>query len=93
MRWARILALVLILGGFSPLIGLALVAALSALTGCRVHAGAPVPCVIAGVDLGGMLYSLGVGGWAFFLTAPAALAGIALALVLAVMALLRRARG
>ena len=49
------------------------------------------PCVIAGHDWGAVLRALDIGGRALFLTAPIALAGMVLAIVLAVLALIRRA--
>lgn len=92
MRWWWLIALVLILIGLSPVFGLALMSLLAWIGDCSIHEGFAQTCMIAGSDWGETLYALGVGGWMFFLTAPIALAGLALALVLAVIALVRRAR-
>lgn len=92
MRWGWMIAGGLILLGIAPLLGLALVGAVAALADCRVHEVFAQPCIILGMDWGGGLYSLGVMGWAFFLTAPLALAGMVLGIGLAIAALVRRAR-
>jgi len=92
MRWGWILATLLILTGLSPVIALSVMSLIAAIGGCRVQEGFPEPCMIAGQDWGGALHALGMSGWAFFLTAPIALAGMVLGIGLALAALIRRAR-
>ncbi|WP_417587709.1 hypothetical protein [Pararhodobacter oceanensis] len=92
MRWAWILAVVLILIGLAPVIGIACAQMLSALADCPLNTAFPQPCVVFGADIGGTLTTLNSLNWLMFLTAPAALAGFALAIALALAALLRRAR-
>jgi len=93
MRWLWLFSLVLILIGLAPVFGLGVMSFMAWLGDCRVHEGFAEPCVIAGTDWGETLYALGVGGWLLFLTAPVALAGMVLAIVLALVSLIRRARG
>lgn len=93
MRWAWILAAVLIGVGLAPVAGLLLARGVSRLAGCPVNAAFPQPCVIWGSDWGGPLTWLSGADWLMFLTAPAALGGFALAIGLAVLSLIRRARG
>lgn len=92
MRWGWTLAILLIVIGLLPVLGLAVMSVVAALGDCRVHEGFAQPCFIAGVDWGGTLYALGMGGWLLFLTAPIALAGIVLGIGLALTSLVRRAR-
>lgn len=92
MRWAWILAVVLILIGLAPVIGIGVAQIVASLAHCPLNTAFPQPCVILGVDLGGPLTTLNGLNWLMFLTAPAALAGFALAIALALAALLRRAR-
>lgn len=92
MRWSWILAGAMIVIGLLPIIGLSVVSVLASVGGCRVNEGRVQPCMIAGLDWGGLLHGLTVAGWLFFLTAPIALAGFVLAIALAVAALIRRGR-
>lgn len=92
MRWAWILAVVLMVVGLVPAASMLTATTLAKLTGCTINEAFPQPCVIAGTDWGGTLNWLFTTGWLFFLTAPAALAGMALAIGLAILSLLRRAR-
>lgn len=92
MRWSWILAGAMIVIGLLPIIGLSVVSVLASVGGCRVNEGMVQPCMIAGLDWGGLLHGLTVAGWLFFLTAPIALAGFVLAIALAVAALIRRGR-
>ena len=91
MRWLRGLAILLIVLGLLPMIGLAAKMAIAAAGGCSVRDGFAYPCMIGGSDWGNVLRLLEIGGRALFLTAPIALAGMVLAISLAVLALIRRA--
>ncbi|WP_323035957.1 hypothetical protein [Pararhodobacter sp.] len=92
MRWAWILAFVLMAVGLAPVASMALAKALAALSGCTISETFPQPCVIWGGDWGGLLNRLFTTGWLMFLTAPAALTGFALAIGLAAASLIRRTR-
>lgn len=92
MRGGWILAAVLVVVGLIPVLSLASATVIAALGECRVHEGFAETCLIGGRDWGGTLYALVTVGWFFFLTAPIALAGFVLGIVLAVVALMRRVR-
>jgi hypothetical protein len=49
----------------------AVVSAIANAYGCRVDEGSAHPCIIAGHDYGGLLYSLGVMGWLMLVSLPA----------------------
>lgn len=92
MRRIGWVSAILILIGMAPMLGLAARSALAVLGGCPLPDRLAQSCLVAGVDLGGVLRVLGDGGRFFVLTAPLALAGILLGIALAILALLRRAR-
>lgn len=48
---------------WTPALLLALGLALTFLTGCHVDEGSRHPCVICGLDIGGLLYALTMMGW------------------------------
>ncbi|GAB6841015.1 hypothetical protein HNR00_004505 [Methylorubrum rhodinum] len=48
---------------WTPALLLALGLGLAFLTGCHVDEGSRHPCVICGLDLGGLLYTLTMMGW------------------------------
>ena len=54
----------------SPLILVGLVDLIASLSGCDVNEGGIQPCMVAGVDIGGILYSLFMSGWYLFITFP-----------------------
>ncbi|KQT59679.1 hypothetical protein ASG52_20035 [Methylobacterium sp. Leaf456] len=54
---------ILILIVWTPALLLALGLGLAFLTGCHVDEGSRHPCVICGLDLGGLLYTLTMMGW------------------------------
>ncbi|MCL4674581.1 MAG: hypothetical protein KJZ59_00760 [Pararhodobacter sp.] len=92
MRWAWILAAVLMTVGLAPAVGMGLARSVAALAGCPIITAFPQSCEILGTDWGAWLTWLAGTSWLMFLTAPVALAGFALAIGLAVLALFRRAR-
>lgn len=93
MRWAWVLAVVLMAVGLAPVGSMLLAKGIAAISGCAISEAFPQPCVIFGSDWGGVLNTLFTTGWLMFVTAPAALAGFALAIGLAVFSLVRRAQG
>ena len=90
MIWA--LALILLLGAF-PLLSLLLAVLFASAFGCQLDEGSVHPCLILGLDFGGLLYPMAVGGWFVVFTIP--LAGLALIvwlIVLVVLLFMRRHR-
>lgn len=75
-----------------PLLSVLLCAALAGALDCRVDEGSAHPCVVAGQDIGPLLYFLGMMGWLMLLTAPLMLASIVLWLGVAGRWLWRRWR-
>lgn len=57
----------------APMIAVFIAEAIANANDCTLHEGFVNPCVVAGVDLGSLLYALGMAGWAMFFTLPAAL--------------------
>ncbi|MEP9377624.1 hypothetical protein ABLE91_12970 [Aquabacter sp. CN5-332] len=53
-----------------PVISVALVSLVATAAGCTVNEGGVHPCLIAGADLGGLLYTMGVLGWLGLVTLP-----------------------
>jgi hypothetical protein len=53
-----------------PLLSVLATALVANVLGCTVDEGSIHPCLFAGTDLGGLLYSMGMMGWLFILTAP-----------------------
>jgi hypothetical protein len=53
-----------------PLICALLAATVSAICGCSINEGAPIPCLVFGTDIGKPLYILGVMGWLSIVTLP-----------------------
>lgn len=77
-----------------PLISVFLTYLIADANGCRVDEGSVHPCVVMGVDIGGLLYTMGVLGWLMLASLPlGALAVIAWLAVLIVHYLARRFAG
>ena len=92
MRWGWVLATGLMVAGLTPVLSLGVGTVIATLGDCRVRDGYAGPCMIGGRDWAGVLSTLDTLGWFFFLTAPVALAGFVLGIVLAVLSLMHRAR-
>jgi hypothetical protein len=67
----------------APVASLLVAALIANFFGCRLDEGNLHPCVVGGIDLGAMLYGMGVMGWLFLATLP--LGAIALLVWLAVL--------
>jgi hypothetical protein len=65
--------LVIVFLGVLPLLIAMLAGVIANLAKCELNEGSINPCVIAGRDVGKLLYAMGVGGWFTFMTMPAAL--------------------
>lgn len=64
-------ALILILAFMLlPIISVAISSSVASVAGCTLNEAAAHPCVIVGVDFGGLLYGMGVLGWLMLLTIP-----------------------
>ena len=90
MIWA--LVLILLLGAF-PLLSLLPAVLFASVFGCQLDEGSVRPCVALGLDFGGLLYPMAVGGWFVMFTIP--LTGLALIVwlvVLVVLLFMRRHR-
>ena len=69
MVWA--LAMILLFGAL-PLISLLLAMMIALPFDCRLDEGSVHPCVIFGLDFGGLLYAMAVSGWFAMFTIPLA---------------------
>ena len=72
---AKALALILLFGAF-PLLTLLSAVLFASAFDCQLDEGSIHPCVVLGLDFGGLLYPMAVGGWFVMFTIP--LAGLAL---------------
>lgn len=54
----------------SPIILVWLVKLIATLNGCSLNEELAQSCIVAGVDIGGFLYSLLLSGWYLFITFP-----------------------
>ena len=90
MIWA--LAAILLFGAL-PILTLLIAVLFASAFGCDLNEGMVNPCVVLGVDFGGLLYPMAVGGWFAMFTIPlAALALIVWLIALVVLLLVRRHR-
>jgi hypothetical protein len=90
MIWA--LAIILLFAVL-PVVSLLLAVLFASAFGCQLDEGSVHPCVVVGLDFGGLLYPMAVGGWFVMFTVP--LAGLALIvwlIVLVVLLFIRRRR-
>lgn len=53
----------MVMVGMSPLVSVAIAGLITDLNGCGLHEGFVQPCVVFGVDLGGLLYNMAALGW------------------------------
>ena len=59
--------------GVTPMLIAMLAGVITNLAKCELNEGSVSPCTVAGVDIGKMLYAMGVSGWFTLMTMPAAL--------------------
>lgn len=81
-RWPVLAALLWAFLTFGPLLGVLLASAVAGANGCRLDEAGSYPCVVAGVDVGGLLSTLFVLGWLMLVTLPAGIVVGAVGLVL-----------
>ena len=65
--------LVIAFVGVLPILIAMLAGVIANLAKCELNEGNVSPCIIAGKDVGNLLYAMGVSGWFVFMTMPAAL--------------------
>ena len=80
---------VLMLIGIAPLLSAFFASWIAAANGCSLNEGSATACVIAGADVGGMLYTMFVMGWLMLLTVWLIPAG----LVVLIVAVIQRLTG
>ncbi len=76
--WQTYLLVLVIIAvvAFLPVVSVLIAGGIATLGGCELNEGFVNPCVFFGVDLGGLLYGMGVMGWFMLLSLPmGALAG------------------
>jgi hypothetical protein len=56
--------------GLCPLLPTLIAATIATLNGCRLHEGFPNPCSVCGVEIGDLLYAMGISFWYVLLTLP-----------------------
>jgi hypothetical protein len=64
-----------------PMISVFVAAVIASAWGCPLDEGGAHPCVVLGLDIGGLLYSMGVMGWLFIVTLPTGLIALVVLLV------------
>ncbi len=79
------LAIKVLFGAF-PLLSTLLAVLFASAFGCALNEGFVNPCVVLGLDFGGLLYPMGLAAWFAIFTVP--LAGLALVVWLVVLVVL-----
>jgi len=79
MSWKAfgILAALLGLFAFLPMLGIVIAGTVAQVAGCRLDGSGIHPCLIAGTDYGKSLYGLSLLGWLTIYTLPVALVAFA----------------
>ena len=70
LRGKVIIYVVLLLFTFAPILSAMIASAVASCCGARLDESGVHPCVILGVDVGGVLYKMAVAGWFALLTVP-----------------------
>ena len=78
--------------GALPFLSVGLVMLVGGALGCELNEARVMPCVVLGVDIGGVLTTLGVMGWLMLVSWPFLLAGLAMLALAGLIALVRWAR-
>lgn len=85
-----VLAVIVVLAAL-PVLSVTVAGMVASANGCRLDEGSAHPCLIAGTDYGGTLYTLGVLGWLMLASLPlGGIAVLAWAVVLGIHLLARR---
>jgi hypothetical protein len=72
---------------FLPMFPVVMASLIASVCGCKLDEGSAHTCIVLGMDIGGMLYSMGVMGWFGLLTVPS---GFLLLVVFTVMIIKER---
>jgi hypothetical protein len=83
---------VLTVVGWAPLLGVLASSLFASSFGCTLNEGNLHPCVVAGIDFGGLLYTGFVGGWLMLVTWPFMLLTLVIWIVLGIAFIVRRVR-
>ena len=70
MRLSRRILMIVAALSLLPLVGILLTALVAGVAGCEVNEGGPTPCIIMGMDAGGLLSGMLTMGWFGLLTIP-----------------------
>lgn len=65
----RVVVVVLVLC-IAPLLSVLIAGGIASLKGCQLHEGFANPCVVAGRDIGELLYVMGMMVWPMLITLP-----------------------
>src|SRR5262249_53017902 len=85
--------LVIVVGATFPVLSMLAASAIARSHGCKLDEGNAHPCVVLGVDLGKLLYSMAVMVWLALMTVPIGAIALAAWAVTAIVLLLRHLRG
>lgn len=79
---AKWLAISSVVVGLLPVASTFTAGTVANVLGCRLNEAASHPCYIFGINIGDLLYTMGVAGWYTFLSIPLAGAGLVISGVL-----------
>lgn len=82
--------LLIVLWMILPLLSVLTAYAIGNAFDCQVDEGSAHSCVVAGQDIGEMLYAMGVMGWFMFITIPSGLVALIVFLIVLLVGWLRR---
>lgn len=68
----------------APILSLLLSSGIASWQGCHLNEAAAHPCVVLGIDIGGLLTFMFVAGWLALMTMPAGFAALVVWLVVAI---------
>ena len=92
MKIVIMLAAIVTLLAWLPALAVAIAYATATAAGCRLDEGSAHPCIIAGIDVGGLLYTMQVLGWLFIATIPVAVLSVLFWVGLGLYAIIRGMR-
>lgn len=70
-----------ILIGVFPVIVSLLAGMIASASGCTLNEGSKHACLVLGIDMGGVLYAMGLAVWFSVVTLPVGVAGLAVSLI------------
>ena len=72
-----------------PVLSVVAASSIASMQGCSLNEGNPQPCSLAGIDISGLLYSMGVNGWYGVATVPIGALALLIWLLIAIEMLIR----